>query len=157
MSTLRSPFWFDNVDARPAPRPGLTWWTTNIYVPDVEAACSLYANVFAMVRIFDMPGQDDRLQFARLRYRGINITLSAEGSFGHVGVSPARSGQTAPFIFYLYVDQVERMHRSALASGFVELQAPQEQFWGDLSARIRDPFGYVWDIAEVVHLDGTSP
>lgn len=35
-----------------------------------------------------------------------------------------------------------------VAAGAELLEAPTEQFWGDLRARLRDPFGYTWDLAQ---------
>ncbi|MGU3412294.1 VOC family protein [Enterobacteriaceae bacterium C34A] len=33
-------------------------------------------------------------------------------------------------------------------AGATVISAPQEMFWGDLKSRVRDPFGFIWDIAQ---------
>ena len=33
-------------------------------------------------------------------------------------------------------------------AGSTVLNEPAEMFWGDLKARVKDPFGFIWDIAQ---------
>ncbi|MGE8190376.1 VOC family protein [Pseudomonas sp. NPDC086278] len=39
------------------------------------------------------------------------------------------------------IEQMEKEGASILVK-------PEKQFWGDLKARIKDPFGYIWDVAQ---------
>lgn len=142
-------FWFDNVEARPHPWPGLNWMTPIIQTFDVRKARDLYAKAFHLVPIFDMPNPSnpDELVTTRMRYRGTNFLLVKEG-LDYDGQAPASSLAKPPFLFYLYVDSVDDVYKKALELGFISVKKPEETFWGDYRARLSCPFGYVWDIAQ---------
>ncbi|MEJ0103870.1 MAG: hypothetical protein WDO19_15495 [Bacteroidota bacterium] len=70
--------WFDNVESRPHPRPGLNWLTTSICVPDVRKAVDFYTKIMDMVSIFQLEGNENELLFARIRYRGNNFIINKE-------------------------------------------------------------------------------
>jgi PhnB protein len=88
------------------------------------------------------------LLFARIRYRGSNFVLNKE-NWDFEAVAPTTSKQVPPFVFYLYVDNVKSLVEAIRQDkGAKILAEPEMQFWGDLKARIQDPFGYIWDLAE---------
>lgn len=141
--------WFQNVEHRVHPHPGLNWLTTTISVPNVKNAIAFYVDVMEMVSISELEDEKTgELLFARIRYRGNNFVLNRENwDFG--AVAPITSKQVPPFVFYLYVDNVKALVEAIRKDKQATvLAAPEMQFWGDLKARIQDPFGYIWDIAE---------
>ena len=101
----------------------------------------------SFVAIFELPGENGELLFARMRYRGCNFTINQVG-WDSDARPPADSSQTSPFLFYLYVDDVVETTANMKACGGVEVFPPREEIWGDLRSRLRDPFGYVWDLAQ---------
>ncbi|MBB1199540.1 VOC family protein [Enterobacteriaceae bacterium 89] len=141
--------WFNNVENRTHPWEGmgLTWLTTALNVPDVSAAVDFYTNVMGMVAIAELPDDNGELLFARIRYRGTNFTINKEGWDSDL-LGPQSSGQATPFIFYLYVDDAAALTKAMADGGAKVLREPQEMFWGDLKARVQDPFGFIWDIAQ---------
>lgn len=139
--------WFDNVEARQHPWPGLNWLTTALNVKNVRDAVEFYSSAMGFVPIFELPDESGQLLFARMRYRGCNFTLNREG-FDSNAQSPADTGNATPFSFYLYVDNAADTASKAISLGATEVFAVREEFWGDLRARVRDPFGYVWDFAQ---------
>lgn len=138
--------WFANVEARTDPWPGLRWNTTGIVVDDVDAAVEFYAKSIGMVPIAVIPDDDGRTFFARMRYRGTNITLNRPGWDSELS-QPTKDSRPH-FIFYLYVDEVQATAEAMIARGATELMPADRTFWGDVRARIRDPFGYLWDLAQ---------
>jgi len=142
----RNQNWFGNVENRPHPWPGLNWLTTGIIVSDVEKAVDFYTNAMNMIPISEVENEEG-LFFARLRYRGINITVNKEHWDSDI-LSPSSTGQVPPFVFYLYVDDVKELAEKMTRAGAELLMELAETFWQDLRARLRDPFGYVWDIAQ---------
>lgn len=139
--------WFDNVESRPHPWPGLNWLTTAIACSDVRRAVDFYTNALSFVPIFELPGENGELLFARMRYRGNNFTINQVG-WDFDAQSPADSTQPSPFLFYLYVDDVVVTAARIKECGGVEVFPPRKEIWGDLRSRLKDPFGYVWDIAQ---------
>jgi len=73
-----------------------------------------------------------------------------EEGFDYDAKAPASSATAPSTLFYIYVDDVEAVYKKALEAGLTSQQAPQITFWGDLRARLRCPFGYIWDIAQRV-------
>lgn len=141
--------WFQNVEHRTHPHPGLNWLTATISVPNVADAIDFYTNVMEMVSISELEDQQSNdLLFARIRYRGNNFVLNKE-NWDFPALAPITSGQVPPFVFYLYVDDVKTLVEAIKETqGTKILAEPTMQFWGDLKARIQDPFGYIWDLAE---------
>jgi PhnB protein len=141
--------WFSNVENRTHPWEGmgLTWLTTALNVRDVSAAVDFYTGAMGMVAIAELEGGEGELLFARMRYRGTNFTLNKEGWDSGL-VSPQTSGAVTPFIFYMYVDDVQTLAGDMTRAGAKMLSEPSEMFWGDLKARLEDPFGFIWDIAQ---------
>lgn len=141
--------WFNNVENRPHPWEGmgLTWLTTALNVPDVKAAINFYTEVMKMVVISELEGDGGDVLFARIRYRGTNFTINKEGWDSDLK-SPNTSGAMPPFIFYMYVDDMITLVNEMIEAGSTVLNEPAEMFWGDLKARVKAPFGFIWDIAQ---------
>ena len=55
---------------------------------------------------------------------------------------------------YLYVEDVDAVFKQAISSGATELLPVQDQFYGDRSGGVTDPFGHVWYIA--THIEDVS-
>ena len=49
-----------------------------------------------------------------------------------------------PGFFYLYVPDSDAMYERALKAGATSLQEPKDEFYGDRSGGVRDPFGNLW-------------
>ena len=60
--------------------------------------------------------------------------------------SPKSLGSTTGGVF-LYVPDTDAVYHQAIAAGATSIAPPEDMFWGDRHARIRDPFGYEWSIA----------
>jgi PhnB protein len=55
----------------------------------------------------------------------------------------------------LYIEKVDEVFKRALAAGAKELQAVKDQFYGDRSGTLQDPFGHVWTVA--THVEDVPP
>jgi PhnB protein len=60
--------------------------------------------------------------------------------------SPKTLGGSVGGLF-LYVPDTDAVYHQAIAAGATSLSAPEDMFWGDRHARIRDPYGHEWSIA----------
>jgi PhnB protein len=56
---------------------------------------------------------------------------------------------------YLYLPEVDTVVGRAVAAGARVLKPVQDQFYGDRSGFIQDPFGHLWGIA--THVEDVSP
>lgn len=66
---------------------------------------------------------------------------------------PLKRGGT-PVHIYLYVEDADAVFKRALAAGGKQLLPMQDQFYGDRSGGITDPYGHVWYIA--THVEDVS-
>jgi uncharacterized glyoxalase superfamily protein PhnB len=85
--------------------------------------------------------------------------FGASGSFRsdgpseiHIGdsivmVSEAGVRDAMPAFLYLYLEDVDAAHRRALERGATAIEEPQDLFYGDRRAVVRDPFANIWQIA----------
>jgi len=71
---------------------------------------------------------------------------------GYVG--PQALGGT-PVSLMIYVEDVDTTYKEAIASGATEMKPLQDQFYGDRSGTLKDPYGHVWTIA--THKEDVTP
>ncbi|MGE5811963.1 MAG: VOC family protein [Ignavibacteria bacterium] len=60
-----------------------------------------------------------------------------------------------PSMIYLYVKDTDEFYGKAIKAGAVSDMEPQDMFWGDRNAGVRDQFGNYWSIA--THIKDISP
>jgi len=68
--------------------------------------------------------------------------------------SPQSFGGT-PVSLMFYVADVDAAFAKALAAGGTAIKPLQNQFYGDRSGTLTDPFGHVWTIA--THIEDVTP
>lgn len=71
---------------------------------------------------------------------------------------PFRSPQShggASVGLYIYVQDVDASFAQAVAAGAKVIKPVQDQFYGDRSGTLEDPFGHVWFLA--THVEDVSP
>jgi PhnB protein len=61
-------------------------------------------------------------------------------------LSPASIGGS-PVKLLIYVDDADAAQKRAIEAGATELRPVQDQFYGDRSGMVADPFGYSWSLA----------
>ncbi|KAF1030121.1 MAG: hypothetical protein GAK40_00143 [Burkholderia plantarii] len=131
-------------DPRPANVP---WLTPYLAVRNALASITFYETAFGFEKR-DLIDEDGAIMHVEMTYRGELIVMFApEGAFGSTARTPRSAGAIAPQSFYLYVDDVDAVHRRALEAGAKSLSEPQDQFWGDRFAQIEDLDGYRWALA----------
>jgi PhnB protein len=69
-------------------------------------------------------------------------------------VSPETLGG-AGLSLMIYVEDVDTRFANALAAGATEVRPIKDQFYGDRSGTLKDPFGHTWTIA--THVEDVEP
>jgi len=80
---------------------------------------------------------------------GIHAEIRVAGSMlmlGGGGPDLNWSGDPSPMAFHISVPDIEAAYRRSLDAGATSLTEPQDQFWGERTANVRDPFGNFWYI-----------
>lgn len=84
--------------------------------------------------------------------------LNAEVKIGDsiVMISEARGEfQPMPSSIYLYVENTDTTYQRALQAGGISMMEPEDEFYGDRNAGVKDPSGNHWWIA--THQEDVSP
>ena len=92
---------------------------------------------------FDM--DDGRVSHAEV-WIGDSIVMMGE---------PTEQTETQPAHMYVYVNDTDEVYDRALKGGAVSLKEPEDQFYGDRTAGVKDAFGNVWWLA--THVEDVSP
>jgi uncharacterized protein YbaP (TraB family)/uncharacterized glyoxalase superfamily protein PhnB len=136
----------DAAAAKPRdPRPaGAPWVMSYLNVHDADAALAFYQKAFGFEPGTLMRDDKGKLTHGELKYHDAVIMLGPEDARRP---SPATGKFTAPSHLYLYVDDVDAMTARAKKAGAEIVDAPADQFWGERTALLRDPDGYLWMFA----------
>jgi PhnB protein len=114
---------------------------------------SFYATVFGATERMRMPEPDGRIGHAELQIGESLIMLSDE--YPELGVrSPKALGGTS-VTMSVYVEDVDGVFDRALQAGATVLRPIQDQFYGDRSGTLEDPFGHRWSVA--THIEDVPP
>lgn len=128
---------------------GANWLTPYLTVADADAALGFYQHAFGFEPGFAMPGPDGNTVHASMNYQGAAVVMfSPEGAGGDDSMrTPAHTGGTPPMNFYVYCADVDALTARAREAGATVVSEPEEMFWGDRMAQLRDPDGYLWAFA----------
>src|SRR5438270_11380528 len=127
--------------------------TAYLVVQGAAAAIDFYKKTFGAVERMRMPQADGRIAHAELQF-GDSVVMLADEFPEMEAVSPKTLGNS-PVGLLLYVDDVDGTVERAVASGARIKRPVADQFYGDRTGTIEDPWGHKWTVA--VHLEDVSP
>lgn len=127
--------------------------TPYLIVKGASRAIEFYKNAFGASEIMRFPGPNNTIAHAELKIGDSVIMLADEGPQG-LHRAPESYGGT-PVSLMIYVPDVDKTFKQAVSQGSKELRPVQDQFYGDRSGNVVDPFGHVWTIA--THVEDVSP
>lgn len=110
------------------------------------AEMAFCAAAFGAVEAVRRPGPDGSPVHIAMRINGAFVVVQAEFPGMLASRAPSTDG-SSPVPLFVYVNDVDRTVDSAVAAGARVVIPPQNQFWGDRTARIVDPSGHVWTVA----------
>ena len=137
---------------RPIPE-GYSTVTPYLIVKDAARAIEFYRQAFGATEVFRMARPDGRVHHAEIQLGNSRVMLADE----HPEIN-ARSPQTiggSPVSFLVYVEDVDAMVERAVAAGAKLTRPVSDQFYGDRTGGVEDPFGYAWYIA--THVEDVAP
>jgi PhnB protein len=127
--------------------------TPYLYIRGAANAIDYYKNVFGAKEHVRMLGPDGRIMHAELQI-GDSMIMLADENLQIDAKSPATLGGVASSLL-LYVENVDAVTQKAVTAGAKLVRPVQDQFYGDRSGTISDPFGHTWSIA--THIEDVSP
>jgi PhnB protein len=133
------------VTVKPVPE-GYHAVTPYLIIKGASQAIDFYKQAFGALEVFRMADpSSNKIGHAEIRIRDSHLMLADEyPEMGFVG--PEAVGGT-PVSLLLYVDDVDATFQKAIAAGAKAVKPVEDQFYGDRSGTLRDPFGHVWTVA----------
>lgn len=126
--------------------------TPYLIISGAAAAIDFYKQAFGATELFRMPAPGGRVGHAELKIGDSPIMLADEfPEMGHK--SPTTLGGS-PVSLMIYVADVDAVFKQAIAAGGKEQRPVKDQFYGDRSGSLEDPFGHIWHIA--THVEDVS-
>ena len=137
----------------PSPLPkGYSAVMPHLRIKGAAKALEFYRRAFGAKERFHLV-MGDRIGHAELDINGSVVMLSDE--FPEMGIVGPRTLKGTTFTLALLVDDCDAAIKKAVAAGGKLTRPATDEFYGDRSAQIEDPFGHVWMIQQ--HLEDVSP
>jgi PhnB protein len=117
-------------------------------VRDTSAAIRFYQQAFGATERFRLVEPSGRIGHAELQLGPAVLMLS--DPFPEIGLNPPAGDADIGASVHLHVDDCDAVTAAAAAAGATVLMPPTDQFYGERSARLRDPFGHTWLIGHSI-------
>ncbi len=127
--------------------------TPYLIVKGGTAAIDYYKKVFGATEIMRMPRPDGRIGHAELKIGDSVFMLADEHPEMNI-VGPVTLGNSSVGLL-LYVEDVDKTFSLAVNSGAQVEKPLANQFYGDRSGTLVDPFGHKWTVA--THIEDVTP
>jgi PhnB protein len=119
-----------------------------VRVRNAAKAIEFYRQAFGAKEKYRLTEPSGRIGHVELDFGGHIIMFSDEyPEYGCVG--PETIGGTS-ITLHLHVDNCDRMIERAISAGATMVREPSDQFYGERSGTIRDPFGHEWNIGHEI-------
>ena len=118
--------------------------TPYLIVSNAARALEFYKDAFGATELMRMDQPGGKVGHAEIQIGDSRIMLADE--FPEMGAKSPDSIGGSPVGLMIYVEDVDARFRQAIAAGAKELRPVQDQFYGDRSGTLVDPFGHQWTI-----------
>ncbi len=127
--------------------------TPYLIVNDAAAAIEFYKKIFDAKEVMRMPAPGGRIGHAEVKIGNSHVMLADENP--EMGARSPGSVGGSPISLLLYVADVDDTVNRAVAAGAKLKRPVADQFYGDRTGGIEDPFGHQWYVA--THIEDVSP
>ena len=120
--------------------------TPQLTLDNAAEAIEWYKKALGAEELSRAGGPDGKIMHAEIRVGDSRLMLNDEMGGG----KSARAMGGSPMSLWLYVEDCDALFNRAIGAG-AKVAGPMgqiaDQFWGDRSGTVTDPFGYRWSIA----------
>jgi PhnB protein len=119
--------------------------TPYLIIDGAARALDFYKRAFDAKELMRIPSPGDKIGHAEIKIGDSVIMLADEHPEmdargpGHFGGSPVS--------IMVYLEDVDKQFRQAIAAGATETRPVTDQFYGDRSGTLKDPFGHNWHLS----------
>jgi len=131
--------------------------TPYLIVDNATKALEFYQKALNAKELFRLPIPGDqgaeKIGHAEIKIGDSQLMLADENP-DMDALGPKSLGGT-PASFMIYVDDVDKAFEQAVKAGGKAVQPVENQFWGDRTGTIVDPFGHKWTLG--THVEDVPP
>jgi PhnB protein len=141
-----------STSVRPVP-PGYHTVTPYLIVQGAEKAIEFYKKAFNAKELLRLPMPDGKgLAHAEVQIGDSHVMLADESPQMK---THAPKGEDTSLGIALYVEDCDALFKQAVTAGAKVTSELKDQFYGDRSGTVLDPFGYKWTVAS--HKEDVPP
>ncbi|MCO7039924.1 VOC family protein [Pseudomonas carnis] len=106
-------------------------------------AIEFYKKTFGATQVMRLDMPDGRVGHAELRIGDSSLMLGTPCD----QMALRNPDEHTSIGLHLYVEDVDAQFQRAVDAGATVVSEPKDQFYGDRSASVKDPFGHLWFLA----------
>ena len=125
---------------------GLHSVTPSLVVAGAAKAIDFYKKALGAEELSRFPGPDGKIMHAEIRIGDSTIMLADE--MPDQGAKGPKSYGGTPVSFFVYSEKVDAAWKRAVDAGAKPIMPLDDQFWGDRTGCLEDPFGHHWWLAQ---------
>ena len=134
------------------PPQGYHTLTPYMTVRNARAAIDFYKKAFGAEKVLQLDTADGTIAHAEIRI-GDSVVMLSEENEAWGTKSPLSLGGS-PMFLMAYVADVDAAFRRAIDAGATEVRPVADQFYGDRSGTLKDPYGHQWTLS--THIEDVS-
>jgi PhnB protein len=127
--------------------------TPYLSIEGASSAIDFYKKAFGAREIMRIDGPGVTIGHAEIAIGDSRVMLADE--FPDMNFRGPKAFGGSPIHLHVYVEDVDTSFPQAVAAGAKVLRPLKDQFYGDRSGSLEDPFGHVWHLA--THKEDLSP
>lgn len=117
-------------------------------VRNAVEAIEFYKAAFGAVEDFRLSEPGGRVGHAELKFGPYTVMVSDE--YPEYGIRGPESGRPTGSAIHLHVDDVDALTEQAVSAGATLTMAPADQFHGERSSKVVDPYGHEWHLGSKI-------
>lgn len=121
-------------------------------VEQAADAIAFYQQAFNAIELARLTDPLGKVAHAEIKIGNAIVMLADE--FPDMGFRSPRATSGSPVTIMVYVADVAHQFEQAIAAGAQVLRPVEDQFYGDRSGMLTDPFGHLWILA--THIEDVS-
>lgn len=119
--------------------------TPYLVMKGASQAIDYYKKVFGAEELFRMSDPTGKIGHAEIKIGDSPVMLADE--YPEMGFRGPDAFGGTPVSLLLYVPDVDATFQKAIAAGAKAIKPVEDQFYGDRSGTLRDPYGHMWTVA----------
>ena len=132
---------------------GLHTVTPSLIVAGAAKAIDFYKKALGAEELMRFPGPDGKIMHAEIRI-GDSVIMLGDEMPDQGAKGPKAYGGTS-VSFFVYGENVDAAWKRAVDAGAKPVMPLADQFWGDRTGCLEDPFGHNWWLAQ--HIQDLTP